>query len=177
MDEIRKKIIVNEIHYWKNNKMLPEQYCNYLLALYTEGTDSDETDEVTTKTRGKIRLHYFAVIPLVLLALFVIYFTALPIGMQIAILSVLVLIGLGFSIYFSKKGLLFQVPLIASALLALLGSVELTSRALPHNHLALYIVIVINCCLWLLAGKTLKLLYFSISGVLGIIIIIISIFI
>lgn len=177
MDEIRKKIIVNEIHYWKNNKMLPEQYCNYLLALYTEGTDSDVTEQVTTKTRGKIHLHYFAVIPLILMALFVIYFTGLPIGMQIAILSVLVLIGLGFSIYFSKKGLFFQVPLIASALLALLGSVELTSRALPQNHLVLYIVLVINCSLWLLAGKTLKLLYFSISGVLGIVLIIISIFV
>ena len=38
MDENRKQIIIKEIGYWKNNKLLPEQYCDFLLALYTEGT-------------------------------------------------------------------------------------------------------------------------------------------
>ena len=33
MDETRKQIIINEIHYWKKNHLLPEQYCDFLLAL------------------------------------------------------------------------------------------------------------------------------------------------
>ncbi|MEV5112839.1 hypothetical protein [Peribacillus frigoritolerans] len=37
MDEMRKKIIIQEINSWKESRMLPEQYCNYLLALYGQG--------------------------------------------------------------------------------------------------------------------------------------------
>ncbi|SNS59250.1 hypothetical protein SAMN05444672_101192 [Bacillus sp. OK838] len=37
MDEMRKKIIIQEINSWKESRMLPEQYCDYLLALYCQG--------------------------------------------------------------------------------------------------------------------------------------------
>lgn len=37
MDEMRKKIIIQEINSWKESRMLPEQYCSYLLALYGQG--------------------------------------------------------------------------------------------------------------------------------------------
>ncbi|MBT2665504.1 hypothetical protein J7J00_08340 [Bacillus sp. ISL-4] len=37
MDEMRKKIIIQEINSWKESRMLLEQYCNYLLALYCQG--------------------------------------------------------------------------------------------------------------------------------------------
>ena len=38
MNESRKQIIINEIGYWKKNQILPEQYCDFLLALYTKAT-------------------------------------------------------------------------------------------------------------------------------------------
>ena len=37
MDPTRKKVILNEINFWKQNNMLPEHYCDYLIALYSEG--------------------------------------------------------------------------------------------------------------------------------------------
>ena len=37
MDKNRKEIIVKEIEYWEENRMLPAHYCQYLLTLYTEG--------------------------------------------------------------------------------------------------------------------------------------------
>lgn len=37
MDQQRKTTIINEIKYWQENRLLPEKYCDYLLALYTEG--------------------------------------------------------------------------------------------------------------------------------------------
>lgn len=37
MTNPRKKIILNEILFWKQNKLLPEHYCDFLAALYTEG--------------------------------------------------------------------------------------------------------------------------------------------
>lgn len=42
MDRERKNIIIQEIHFWKENKMLPEHYCNYLLALYTKGENDPQ---------------------------------------------------------------------------------------------------------------------------------------
>ncbi|MCS0823668.1 hypothetical protein NX029_06770 [Cytobacillus firmus] len=42
MDENRKKVIVNELLYWKKSRMLPDRYCDYLLALYTEGSQPKE---------------------------------------------------------------------------------------------------------------------------------------
>ncbi|MEK4065574.1 hypothetical protein [Peribacillus sp. FSL R5-0717] len=40
MDEMRKKIIIQEINSWKESRMLPEQYCNYLLALWSRRTSA-----------------------------------------------------------------------------------------------------------------------------------------
>lgn len=32
-----KKVILNEIAFWKQNKLLPEHYCDFLTALYAQG--------------------------------------------------------------------------------------------------------------------------------------------
>lgn len=37
MDKEKNKIIIDEISNWKKNQLLPEKYCNFLLALYTYG--------------------------------------------------------------------------------------------------------------------------------------------
>ncbi|PKC51915.1 hypothetical protein RhiirA1_482678 [Rhizophagus irregularis] len=37
MPNTRKQIILNEILFWKQNKLLPEHYCDFLMTLYTEG--------------------------------------------------------------------------------------------------------------------------------------------
>ena len=42
MSNQRKQIILNEITFWKKNKLLPEQYCDFLMTLYTEGNNEDE---------------------------------------------------------------------------------------------------------------------------------------
>ena len=44
MDQQRKAIIIHEIKYWKDNHLLPEHYCDFLLALYTEGTGPGDDD-------------------------------------------------------------------------------------------------------------------------------------
>ncbi len=45
MDETRKQIIINEIEYWKEHHLLPEQYCDFLLALYTEGNGIEKKEK------------------------------------------------------------------------------------------------------------------------------------
>ena len=44
MNQQRKRIIISEIKYWKNNKLLPEHYCDFLITLYAQG--EEETEEI-----------------------------------------------------------------------------------------------------------------------------------
>lgn len=50
VDEQRKITIINEIRYWKDNHLLPEHYCDFLMALYTEG-EQDKADALS-KSEG-----------------------------------------------------------------------------------------------------------------------------
>ncbi|MFB6465782.1 hypothetical protein ACE38V_03070 [Cytobacillus sp. Hz8] len=175
MDENRKQVIVKEILYWKESRLLPEQYCDYLLTLYTEGNRPLDTEKrKPERKRHRLSLLFLLLIPF---AVFLIYFTELSFIWQISLESILVFIGLFSTFYFSRKGFLSQIPLVVSALILLLTSVELISRVFPNQNTILYFILILNCLLWLFTGKILKLIYFTISGVLGIILIIISIFV
>ncbi|KQL20552.1 hypothetical protein ACFFHH_09625 [Cytobacillus solani] len=175
MNENRKNIIVNEILSWKKARMLPEQYCDYLLALYTEGNQP----EISKKgiSRGGFWKNHYLFILLIPLTLFLIHFTELSITLQMPLFILFVLAGIIFTIYFSRKGLLLQIPMIVSALILLLTSVEFFSSVFPERPLFLYFNLVINCFLWLLCGWKLKQLAFAISGVLGLVLLIIYIFV
>jgi len=175
MNETRKKIIVNEIIYWKKNHLLPEHYCDFLLALYTEGNQQQELKEEKNKLHFW-KNHYLFIL-LIPFTLFFIHFTELPINLQITFSIIVVLAGIVFTLYYLRKGILLQIPLIASALILLLSSVEFISRLYPENGKFLYFTLVLNCFLWLFTGWKLKLLSFIISGALGMILLIIYIFI
>lgn len=94
-DDEKKKLIVKEIESWQRGKLLPEQYCDFLLNLYLD----DLTDRPKNLVGAAVRkigqasakqwllaFGIFAVICLVVL-----HFSAFPLAMQIA------LIGLGTS--------------------------------------------------------------------------------
>jgi hypothetical protein len=53
MTNEKKKIIIQEIYYWKNSRLLPETYCDFLLALYTEGNQDKE--ELPSQMLKKIK--------------------------------------------------------------------------------------------------------------------------
>ena len=175
MNENRKKIIINEILTWRKNKMLPEHYCDFLLALYTEGNQQLEIKEQKTK-RFFWKNHYLFLL-LIPAMMFFIHFTELPINLQMTFSLIFVLSGILFTFYYLRKGILLQIPLISSALILLLSSVEFISKLYPENPQILYFNLVFNCILWLLSGWKLKLLSFIISGALGIVLLIIYIFI
>lgn len=155
--------------------MLPEQYCDYLLALYTEGNQPEI--QVKGNNKGGFWRNHYLFILLLPLSLFLIHFTELSITLQMPLLILFVLAGIIITIYFFRKGILLQIPMIVSALILLLGSVEFFATVFPEQPLFLYINLIINCLLWLLCGWKLKQLAFSISGVLGFVLLIIYIFI
>ncbi|MCM3394095.1 hypothetical protein MKY20_09855 [Cytobacillus sp. FSL W8-0315] len=175
LDENRKKVIVNELLYWKKSRMLPDRYCDYLLALYTEGSQPKEIK----KHKSVMGLYLANLIFLLLIPIsaLLIYFTELSIILQTAILFLFIFTCIFFVFYFFRKAKLMHIPIISAALNLLMGSVALVSEVYRENQKALYAALVINCVLWLFAGLKLKFQYLWISGALGCFLIVISIFV
>ena len=89
MTEDRIRTIINELHYWKKNKMLPDVYCDYLIALYTKGeTVSDDTELKSTYKRSSVfkTVNVFLLIMILPLALLIMYSTYFPSHIQAGIL-------------------------------------------------------------------------------------------
>lgn len=54
MDKEKNKIIIDEISNWKKNQLLPEKYCNFLLALYTYGEGVEEEKQSMTSMKRQV---------------------------------------------------------------------------------------------------------------------------
>lgn len=171
MQENRKQIIIKEITYWKENRLLPEQYCDFLLALYTEGNGLQ--DKTVHSSPRKSNLYFLLLIPI---GLFLFYFTELSLILQIVLGVISIIIGIYLTAWLAKNGFLFQIPLIITAILLLFMSVELTLTYTSGHPLVLYIVLGANCLLWLFTGLKFRQLYFSISGIAGLLLLVVSLF-
>lgn len=166
MQDQRKMIIVKEIAYWKENKMLPEHYCDYLLTLYTEGNGVEESQ---VKKEGKsilfiFSLLYFSFIPI---TIFLLYFTELSFILQMAIsLIFLIFCFVGIFLY-NKNEWNVDIPATVAAIIILLCSVVFGLKFFSNEIIFLYIILFLNCLFWYLCGKKYKLLYFTISAFIG----------
>lgn len=174
MNSSRKEIIINEITYWKQHHMLPEHYCDFLLALYTEG-ETEASEKSYDKHLVKNSLIIFLALAALGLSVFVIYFTEFNFVLQTMILTSFVVLLLLFGIYYSKKKYWYTFFYIGTAIELLLLSVFLNDKLFHNGAESLCIMIIINCLLWILTGWKLKLYYFILSGIIGIIVLIIYI--
>ncbi|GAM15203.1 hypothetical protein [Mesobacillus selenatarsenatis] len=174
MDDHRKKIITNEIKYWKQNRLLPEHYCDFLLNLYTEGSSEDDSTRRNSRTKGILGL---ILIGLLSLSVFLFYFTELSLFLQTALIIFFGVISLLVAFYMLKKSFFDLIPLLASALLLLITSVQAAEIIFPDHPGMLYIVAGLNCLLWVTVGTRWKLVSFKISGIIGFLVLLITIFI
>ncbi|EAZ85106.1 hypothetical protein BB14905_22588 [Bacillus sp. B14905] len=101
MTNPRKKIILNEILFWKQNKLLPEHYCDFLAALYTEGADIEELEPVQDPKQAILpsekrkMLLLVASLCIAIIAVLAIYFT-----IKALTLILTVVVGIGACILF-----------------------------------------------------------------------------
>ncbi len=123
--------------------MLPDQYYDYLLALYTEGNQPKELRK--EKIGLMVYLLNLIFLLLIPISVFLIYFTELSIILQIAFLSLFVFAGIFAVFYFSKKGISYHLPIISAALILLIRSGAFVSGEYRVNHSMLYLTLVLNC--------------------------------
>ncbi|WOV88830.1 hypothetical protein QWT69_06910 [Sporosarcina oncorhynchi] len=180
MNAQRKKIIMTEINYWKSNKLLPEHYCDFLITLYTQGEEDskvDISDAVLVKEKKSMNVTIMLFLLTALLSGIALFFiTEYPtVTLSIAALftiSILIKTMFGKT---ARSGLNSFLYIIAAFMLLLI-SLKIWTVFFIGQPTLLVGLLILNCMLWLLAGRLLKLLYFTLSGAGGLLLIIAFIF-
>lgn len=183
-DKQKKEIIMKEITFWKENHLLPEHYCDFLTQLYSGGESlSDEqekelakqallkkTKPSVIKTVGLLILALFTLAVIALMFLFINQYIWIPTVTSLVILTAIIF----FILKTAKNPTLMTTFAYATAALLLFAiSVRITTTLAPNSMIAIFLVLLGNCIVWIIAGKLQKQIYFTISGILGIAIIII----
>lgn len=166
MNQDRKKIILNEILYWRENKLLPEAYCNFLISLYTEGEGVEPTNQATPSKKNP----YISIlgIGLLLPVLFLVtYFTEISPILQMVINFIFLIICI-LGVFASRKNpLVVHIGSIILALFSLLLSVNISEFLFKGQGIYLFGIILLNCICWVFVGIFSKKKYFLIAGILG----------
>lgn len=178
MSKQKKQIILNEIAFWKQSKMLPEKYCDYLMMMYTEG-DKDHAElrgQAKESIKAKEKKQFSKVIYSILsiVALLAMMLFIIPSVLTVSIIVALAIIGFVVASFVMQRSsqVIAIVLQIGAALLLLVLTVRVTTTYYDGNNLALFIGLGINCLFWLLSGLKMKLPYFTFSGILGLVVLV-----
>ncbi len=172
MNKQRKQTIVEELEYWKKNRMLPEQYCDYLLALYTEGEGVQQLE----RRKKKIFSTLYACLILLLIPItfLVIYFTEMPVHLQMVLVTFFILVSFFGYFTFRREHFLIHIPVIVSALLILILSIKLletNTSQLP----ATFIIITFQAMIWFVMGYLKKWYYLNIASIITMLLLVVNI--
>ncbi len=177
MNQQRKRIIISEIKYWKHNRLLPAHYCDFLITLYAQG-EEDSRHEVNVSesilVKEKKMLNR-TILLLTLLAIFIsggmFVITQYP-GVTMALTAALAVVFLLSTLRKKANAALAPFIYIIVSLMLLIMSLKLWFVFFDGHTMLLLGLLMLNCSLWLFAGRLLQLLYFTISGTVGLLLII-----
>lgn len=179
MNEHRKKIILSEIKYWKQKKLLPAHYCDFLIMLYAGG-DEEEEEEVKVSTsflsrekkKQKWGIAIFLLLTMLLSASLFIFkqYSMVLLSVSAIVLAIFLLYPIFNPLI--RKSIIFPFIYISSAMLLLAMSFKIWNTFFSEQPMLLMGLLILNCALWLWAGRLLKLLYFTISGATGLLLIV-----
>lgn len=177
MAEDRIPIIIKEIQYWKESKLLSDVQCDFLLALYTQGDGETIDKYVLNKKRLdlSIVLQTLLSILLFILSFVVIYIIKMSFGLQIGIISAFLAISLWNYISLKRKESSYSSIAIATFLIMMLMFTVFISKTLNLSQLILQIIISLNFIGWFIFGKYTALKYLKITSILGLLFMIIYI--
>ncbi len=161
MNPQRKRMIISEIKYWKQNKLLPEHYCDFLITLYAQGEDEKEvkaTEAILVKEKKKLNR---TIIMLSILAIIVsggmFVFIQYP-GLTLTLTAV---VSFSFLLLTMRKSTIQMgiapILYILASLMLLLMSLKLWVVFFEGHTMLLIGLLILNCVLWLFAGRMLKL--------------------
>lgn len=178
MNPQRKKIIISEIKYWKQNKLLPGHYCDFLITLYAQGEEEEQqevkvADSILVKEKRRLNRTIMLLSMLALIVsggMFVaVQYPAYSLGAAALVTFLFLLLTLRKSTI--QSGIVPFLYILASFIL-LAMSLKLWFVFFEGHTMLLIGLLILNCGLWLFVGRLLKFLYFTISGAAGLLLVI-----
>lgn len=168
MNHKHNEIIVQEIKYWKEHKLVPKDTCDFLLVLYTQG--EEERIGASRLWQNKIQgsaylLMLLCVIPL---SFAITYFTEFHKILQIALF--LLFISFSFWSYgvFKRTIDSYQyIPMITGLIMILYTSVYIIKIG-TESLFIIKCVIFMNFITWLWIGWKTKATYVLVMGILAV---------
>lgn len=129
MEQDRRAIVLKEIQHWSRSKLLPEQYCEFLLNLYSDPDTPRPAPQpnhavgkaiaAVQRATGKQWLLTFGTFTLI--SFVVLYFSSFHPALQIAIILLGALVFLRFGHRFRERSRTFSSMLVCAGALLLLG--------------------------------------------------------
>ena len=168
METDKRKIIVQEIEYWRFNRLLPEQYCDFLQNLYQEGEGNGEKRVLgLSVNRIKEAKPWLWILMISLVGIIfycVFYFTSFPFLMQISLSAVAVLAfyALGVKQRLSLPTFSFCCLWAAALILPGVGLYFILQQA--GSPEAAVILLAVCAVFWMATGITSRFASFHFSG-------------
>jgi Flp pilus assembly protein TadB len=153
-----------------------------LTALYAQGETDEEIEKkqsksVLAKEKNRKILQIIFISGLAIITLILLFMINTMIWVPIVIASILAIILLINAVRLSqKKKFLVPFLFISTALLILGLSFKIWLSYFHENPYILLGLIASNCIMWLVSGLLLKLPYFTLSGAIGFILVILFLF-
>ncbi|UOQ47425.1 hypothetical protein MUN88_15300 [Gracilibacillus caseinilyticus] len=169
MNQSRKQIIVNEIHYWKSHKLLPDHYCDFLLALYTEGHGDGENQKLK-KQSAYMLLYYFFDSILILLPILVFLATDELFIRMIGIVIICTLALLMKKQFFRYPELKSAYAVMIFFVVCLFSSLLILDEYVGNSWMT-YSWMLLNSLTWIIIGKRKQQHFLQIAGIFVLIII------
>lgn len=162
--------------------MLPAHYCDFLTALYAQGETEQELEKKPAKSllakekKGKI-IQLILILGLPIIILVSLFMMDSYVWIPFLTASILAIILLISAVKLSRKKK-FLVPFIfiSNALIILGLSFKIWLTYFSANPFILLGLVASNCLMWLVSGLLLKLPYFTLSGAVGFILVIMFLF-
>lgn len=173
MDVEKRKLIVNEIDYWRRSKLLPEQYCDFLMNLYQDDLVQPKSLGATSKSillnsHWKFWILAFATIAFISFIVF--NFNSFPLAMQIGTTSFFVIVFyiLGFIYRNRRRTTAYMLLGMGSLLLLALGQYIMNLHEVTDTFWILGYFIFCSI-IWILLGIVTRMGVFQFCGWAGII--------
>jgi hypothetical protein len=169
VDHEKKTVIVKEIEHWRRSKLLPDQYCDFLLNLYRNPETVQTRQERKRIIVESHPLLWFLLFGIAALFCYVgLNFSSFPPPMQMSLFIAIVGSAHALSAYLRQRRPLASYSLFGiGAFVLLIGGASILLE-LGLNHwgiLALYV----SCCaaVWILFGLVLRVPWILLCGWVG----------
>ncbi len=173
----KEKVILEEIKYWKKNQLLPDHYCDFLIALYTygEGLPEETQEKSSSKFQIGILLDLLLLVLLLPLSFLLVQLFSNQTFFQVLSFSVILLIVGGHWYYFHQKQSIYRhIAIVLFMLIGLIGSTAIVYDLLGSG-LWLNTLIALHGVGWVVVGYLKKMYYLIASGLIAMLLFIVLI--